>query len=63
MRQKRVGWLRQHRKERGRWYNNNRDSDSYNSTITIGGEWRGWDGEETNTITNTIKIKQQQWLC
>jgi len=50
MRQRLVG-QRRHRKGRGRWYDNNLDSDSWNSTITTGGERGGWDGEETNTIT------------
>ena len=57
MRQRRVGQRWRHRK--GRWYDNNRDSDSNNSTITIGwwgGDWDR-DGVETNIITNTIKIQ------
>ena len=49
MQQRRVG-QQQHRKGRGRWYNNIRDSDSYNSTITIGGKQGGWDREESNII-------------
>jgi len=40
-----------HWRKRGRWYDNDWDSDKYNSITIIGG-----DGEETNTITNTIKI-------
>mgnify|MGYP006058671145 CR=1 FL=1 len=35
---------RQRKKERGRWYGNDRDSDSYNSVTTIG-EGRDEDGD------------------
>jgi len=45
-RQRRVGWQQRHIKGRERWYDNNSDSDSYNSIITIGGGDR--DGEENS---------------
>ena len=48
MQQRRSGWQWKQRKERGRWFDNDCDSDSYNSTN------KGGDGEATNidTINN-----------
>ena len=49
-----LGWRQQHRK--GRWYNNDCDSDSYNSITTLG----GGGGEGYREEMNTIKIKK--WI-
>ena len=53
----RQQWWQRHRKGRRRWYDNDRDSDSYNSTTIIGGTGAGGDGdgEEINTIEIQLK--------
>ena len=52
----RLGWQRQHRREKKLLFDKNRDSDSYSYTITIKGGSGDGDGEEMNTISNTREI-------